>query len=157
MGAVLTAVFYLFRWGHRRGKGKFADKFSANGDRPTAASVSNKLIADNNSFRGWQSEPARAILGDLLLAHVFDTKGRAGGRETTLQRIFPTHYLASWIDLPETFANLRGVPEAIVSLLANKPKGNQVESGQWDARFPVGRGIKGNILLELFAPRSIDR
>src|ERR1700693_4502212 len=78
MGAVLTAVFYLFRWGHRRGKGKFADKFSTKGDRPTAASVSDKLVADNNSFRGWQSEPARAILGDLLLAHVFDTKGRAG-------------------------------------------------------------------------------
>jgi len=150
LGAVLTGVFYLLRWGHRRGKGTFRERFGIDDRRPTASSVAAKLASDANRFQNWDSETAQAILSDLLLAYVFDTKGRAAGRDVELQRIFPTHYLASWVDLPEAFANLRAVPEAIVALLANNGTGKEVTPEGCDARFPVGQGIAGNLLLELF-------
>jgi hypothetical protein len=45
--------------------------------------------------------------------------GREGGHALQIQRAFPTHYFSSWIDLPQTSAHLRGVPELLVTALCN--------------------------------------
>lgn len=37
LSAVLPAVFYMFRFGHRRGKGRFLEEFSPVGGTPASA------------------------------------------------------------------------------------------------------------------------
>jgi len=39
-----------------------------------------------------------------------------------VQRVLPTHYFSSWIDLPESVAHLRFVPEMLVALLVDQRK-----------------------------------
>ena len=150
IGAVLPAVLYMFRWGHRRGRGKFNQTFSdAISKKATINSIASRL-EHNAFFRGFEGNTANAILGDLLLAYILENIRREEGRAPQVQRIFPTHYFASWVDLPDHVAHLRGVPEMIVALLVNQPKGDMVES-QRDGRYPVGCRIEENELLKLFA------
>jgi len=152
IGAILPAVLYMFRWGHRRGVGGFEKTFSnAPSANPTIESVAGRL-AESPHFEGFDCNTAQAILGDLLLAHVLENKRREEGREKQVQRVFPTHYFASWIDLPKSVAHLRGVPEMIVALLVDQPDGKHVEPGRQDSRYPVGCRIEQNDLLRLFAP-----
>ena len=69
-----------------------------------------------------------------------------------MQRVAPTHYLASWIDLPNSVANLRFVPEMIVAMLANRRTGDYVTpSDEADrTRFPVVNRYEHNPLLRAF-------
>jgi len=84
--AVLPAVFYMFRFGHRRGKGKFLDTFG--GDAGTmrqqkqVASIDRvaDLLANADTIVGFESETERAILGDLLLSFCLENANRALGR-----------------------------------------------------------------------------
>ncbi len=151
VGALLPAVLYMLRWGHRRGVGRFEKAFSnAPSEKPTVESVAARL-ASCPEFEGFDGDTAKAILGDLLLAHVLENKRREEGRGKQVQRAFPVHYFASWIDLPTSVAHLRGVPELIVALLADQPDGEVVEPGRQDSRYPVGCRIEQNGLLGLFA------
>ncbi len=44
LGAVFPAVLYMFRRGHRRGKGRFKDTFADSNERkPTISSVAERL------------------------------------------------------------------------------------------------------------------
>jgi hypothetical protein len=152
VGALFPAILYMFRWGNRRGRGRFGRTFAAgqNG-KPSISSVATLLSTDHH-FSGFDNEIGRAILGDLLLAYVLENKRREEGQNTQVQRIFPTHYFASWIDLPESVAHLRGVPEMIVALLVNQPEGQHVESRQGRTPYPIGCRIEENEILRLFAP-----
>jgi hypothetical protein len=151
VGALMPAVLYMLRWGHRRGVGRFEKTFSTTlSERPIVENVATRL-AESPQFEGFDTEIAKAILGDLLLAHVLENKRREGGRDKQVQRIFPAHYFTSWIDLPKSVANLRGVPEMIVALLADQPDGKVVEPGRQGSRYPVGCRIEENDLLRLFA------
>src|SRR5258708_435013 len=95
VGALLPAVLYMFRWGHRRGVGQFERTFSNSLlEKPTIDSVTARL-AVNAQFEGFHTDRAKAILGDLLLAHVLENKGREEGRDKQVQRVFPAHYFAS--------------------------------------------------------------
>src|SRR5262245_10625238 len=73
LSAVLPAVFYMFRFGHRRGKGNFIEHFGSSvgtaKERRRAATIERvaNTLADSEQFEGFQGETARAILGDLLL------------------------------------------------------------------------------------------
>jgi hypothetical protein len=157
LSAVLPAIFYMFRFGHRRGKGRFLETFGgATGttkERKKTATierVANKL-ADTGSFDGFQGETAQAVLGDLLLCFCLENAKRALGRNEQVQRVAPAHYMASWVDLPDSVAHLRYVPEMVVAMLADQ-KGQYVqqnEAGQltW---FAVGRGFEDNVLLKAF-------
>ena len=58
VGALLPMMLYLFRWGHRRGRGKFRVAFSAPGGRPTIRSVSARLAGDPR-LEGFESNLAR--------------------------------------------------------------------------------------------------
>jgi hypothetical protein len=152
VGALLPAILYMLRWGHRRGSGQF-EKIFANGSsqRPTIASVARRL-GKSSQFNGFDSDLTQAMLGDLLLAHVLENRGRQEGRDKPVQRIFPTHYFASWVDLPRAIANLRGIPEMIVALLTDQPDGENIEPGRQDLRYPIGCRIEENRILTLFAP-----
>ncbi len=157
LSAVLPAIFYMFRFGHRRGKGRFLETFG--GDTGTTKErkriatierVAHKL-ADTGSFEGFQGETPRAVLGDLLLCFCLENAKRALGRNEQVQRVAPAHYMASWVDLPESVVNLRYVPEMIVAMLADQ-KGQHVQQNEEGQRtwFAVGRGFEDNVLLKAF-------
>ncbi|WP_052344012.1 hypothetical protein [Kallotenue papyrolyticum] len=154
---VLPPVLYMFRFGYRRGKGRFFDTFGGDAGTPkerrraaTIERVAAKL-AETPQLQGFQDEPEQAILGDLLLCFCLENAKRTLGRNQQIQRVSPAHYMASWIDLPEAVAHLRYVPEMIVAMLADQNE-DYVEQSRKDARtwFAVGRGFEDNLLLKAF-------
>lgn len=159
LSAVLPAVLYMFRFGQRRGRGKFLDKFvPEDGTRPqrrrkaTVDRVATSL-ASTTDLRGFDGVAERAVLGDLLLCFGLENAKRDLGRDKQIQRVAPAHYLASWVDLPESVTALRYVPEMIVAMLADQ-KGAYVEpNAEVDQTwFAVARGFEHNVLLRAFSP-----
>jgi hypothetical protein len=155
--AVLPAVFYMFRFGQRRGKGKFLETFGADAEtakeRKQAATIERVAakLAANSGFIGFDGDAEQAILGDLLLCFCLENAKRGLGRKEQVQRVAPAHYMASWVDLPEHVANLRYVPEMIVAMLANQ-EGEYIQQNREEDRtlFAVGRGFENNVLLRAF-------
>src|SRR5437899_2607282 len=152
VGSVLPAVFYMCRRACRRGKGRFQQTFSpAEKMRANIWSVAGKLSQDAQSFTGFNSEVEKDILGDLLLCDALENKGHEEGHREEIQRAFPVHFLASWLDLPPAVANLRFVPEMIVCLLANQQDGQRIQPGLGHGPFPVGLSPENNLLFSIFA------
>ena len=60
VGAVLPMVLYLFRWGHRRGRGQFGKTFGPG--KPTIASVVARLIC-SDGFAGFEFPNLRSYSG----------------------------------------------------------------------------------------------
>ena len=118
--------------------------------RATTEHVASKL-AEAEPIEGFDGEIERAILGDLLLGFCLENARRALGRKEQVLRVFPAHYMASWIDLPQPAVHLRFVPEMIVAMLADQ-KGYHVEPNLDADRtwFAVGRGFEDNVLLRAF-------
>jgi hypothetical protein len=110
-----------------------------------------RKLSENKKFVGFDGEAEQAILGDLLLCFCLENAKRALGRKEQVQRVAPAHYMASWVDLPDSVANLRYVPEMIVAMLANQ-KGDYVQQNHEGDRtwFAVGRGFEKNVLLHAF-------
>ena len=167
LSAVLPAVFYMFRFGHRRGKGQFLKEFSPVSDtvaqmkRSTTVEVVARSLSDDggNGFRGFDGEAERAILGDLLLCYCLDNIGNKLGRRRQVQRVAPTHYLSSWVDLPELVVNLRYVPEMMVAMFADQRKNSKVRrsANKTKTWFPVGENIRDNVLLQPFVSGVTQR
>ena len=163
LSAVLPAVFYMFRFGRRRGRGEFLKTFAPDGgsvpERRRAATVERvaRALAANPHIDGFDGDVEQAILGDLLLCFCLENSRHDLGRDKQVQRVAPAHYMASWIDLPTSVANLRFVPEMIVAMLANQ-KGEYVESGDAGGRtwFAVARGHEENLLLRAFS-QGVER
>ena len=158
LSAILPAVFYMFRFGQRRGTGNFLKTFGRPTGTPSqrrrSATVDriSETLADADELAGFDGATERAILGDLLLCFCLENYKYSLGRDQQVQRVAPAHYMASWIDLPQSVANLRYVPEMIVAMLANQ-KGDHVESSQDGDRtwFAVGKGYEDNVLLHAFS------
>ncbi len=158
---VLPAVFYLFRYGFRRGKGRFLDAFSppdlANlpeRRRKTTAKRIASVLSRRPDLDGFRGETEQAVLADLLLCFCVQNARRALGRDQQVQRVAPTHFFASWIDLPASAASLRHVPEMLTAVLANQ-EGPSVErtvkGPTWFAVANPRRSAKRtNLLLEPF-------
>lgn len=156
IGALLPAMLYMARWGQRRGKGNFVASFGPvlNGkpQAPTIEDVTAGLLGRADScMEGFDGQVGQAVLGDLLLAWCLENKRHGEGHKEQVQRIYPTHYLASWIDLPVSITHLRGVPELLVSLLADQDRGEWLDVGPRKSCFPVGVTHAENDLLSLFA------
>ena len=151
VGSVLPAAFYMCRRGYRRGKGRFQNTFAPPDKRADVWSVAGKLSQDNRSFVGFDSEVEKDILGDLLLCDELENKGHEEGHRQEIQRAFPVHFLASWLDLPQSVAHLRFVPEMIVCLLANQQDGPKIKPGLGQGPFPVGASPEDNLLFRIFA------
>lgn len=158
LSAVLPAVLYMFRFGQRRGRGRFLDTFVPEGgtrpDRRRKATVDRVAtsLASTTDLHGFEGVAERAILGDLLLCFGLENAKRDLGRDKQIQRVAPAHYLASWVDLPESVTHLRYVPEMIVAMLADQ-KGEHVEPNAEGDRtwFAVARGFEHNVLLRAFS------
>jgi hypothetical protein len=157
LAGVLPAILYMFRFGNRRGKGRFVETF---GDEPgtpkgrrRAATIERvaQVLAETQQIEGFQGETEKAILGDLLLSFCLENSKRALGRNQQVQRVGAAHYMASWVDLPDSVTHLRYVPEMIVAMLAGQ-RGDYVEQNREGARtwFAVGRGFEDNLLLKAF-------
>ncbi len=175
LGAVLPAVFFMFRFAYRRGKGKFLETFGGETgtpqDRRRAATIERvaERMAHVDSLHGFTGEVEQAILGDLLLCFCLENRSRALGRQEQVQRVAPAHYMASWIDLPQKISDLRFVPEMMAALLADQ-KGDLLEKSAEGEKtyFAVGPGFEENVLLKAFnqgmvregayvAVRTVDR
>lgn len=150
LSAMLPAVFYMFRFGERRGRGKFLDTFvpeeGTRRERRRKATVERvaESLASTPDLHGFDGAVGRAVLGDLLLCFGLENAKRELGRDKQIQRVAPAHYMSSWVDLPESAGHLRHVPEMIVAMLANQ-NGKHVE---WNAPgdrtwFAVARGFEG--------------
>ena len=119
LSAVLPAVFYMFRFGQRRGQGEFLKTFAPDGvtapERRRAATIERVAgkLSTSPDFDGFDGDVEQAILGDLLLCFCLENARHDLGRDKQIQRVAPAHYMASWIDLPLNVANLRHVPEMI--------------------------------------------
>jgi hypothetical protein len=155
IGALLPAMLFLARWGHRRGKGKFASTFGTVHDGKTQPPsikdvVEGLLRRPDTAMHGFDGEVGKTVLGDLFLAWCLENKKHAEGHSEQVQRIFPTHYLASWIDLPTSVSHLRGAPELLTSLLANQADVEWLDIGRPNTLFPVGVTHGENALLSLF-------
>jgi hypothetical protein len=146
LGSVLPAVLYMMRWGQRRGRGKFAEKFGKEG---TVSDVAELFAADPAHFSGFDGKVERSVLADLLLAFCLENKRRKVGRDEAVQRAFPTHYFSSWADLPDRLTSLRYVPELIVAVLANQKDGANLTQGG-GGHYAIGAGFNDNLLLSLF-------
>lgn len=157
VGALLPAMLYMARWGHRRGKGRFMETFGqpdaqGNPQSPRLVDVARGLLnRPGDEFYGFDGEQGQAMLADLLLAYCLENKSHELGHETAVQRAFPTHYLASWIDLPKAVADLRGVPELLTVLLAWQDRGEALVPEAGRSRFLVNVGFAENRLLAQFA------
>ena len=156
LSAVLPAVFYMFRFGHRRGQGAFLSTFAPEKEsrQERKRTVTIERVASKISHRddidGFNNEIEQAILGDLLLCFGLENVKRSLGRDRQVQRVAPVHYMASWIDLPDSVIHLRNVPEMIVAMLSDQ-KGDYVELTSGETRFPVGRDFEQNPLLHAFS------
>ena len=158
LSAVLPAVFFMFRYGHRRGKGEFLKAFGpekgTQKERRQAATIERiaNMLVENHTFVGFKDEVEKAILGDLLLCFCLENVKHVPGRTEKVQRVAPVHYLANWVDLPDSVAHLRYVPEMIVAMLADQ-KGEHVQQNQNGYRtwFAVGTGFENNVLLRSFS------
>ncbi len=154
IGALLPAMLYMVRWGRRRGRGKLTETFGQPEGKtykpPTINDVAKHLARLGSALSNFGDETGQAMLGDLLLAYCLENTRRALGRSEPLLRVFPTHYLSSWIDLPKEVGNLRGAPELLVVLLAQQEAGKWLEAGYINGSFGIGTEFKNNMLLTLF-------
>jgi len=155
IGALLPAMLYMARFGHRRGRGRFVETFGKQRDgttlAPTIATVADGIRSrPESNLDGFDDGLGGTVLGDLLLAWCLENRKHAEGHSEQVQRIYPTHYLASWVDLPKLVVHLRGVPEFLTGLFAHQDTGEWIEP-RGRGRFPVGVPHGDNRLLALFA------
>ena len=153
LGSVLPAVLFMFRWGHRRGKGIFIKTFGKTINNkinlPTIEDVVDKLSQRNDWFEGFEGLTERAILGDMLLTFCLENKNHFMGRTEQTQRAFPTHYFSSWIDLPKEVSHLRYIPEMLVSIFVEQEEGEYLKKTNRKSYFNIGSSFDENIFLNL--------
>lgn len=158
ISAILPVVLYMFRFGHRRGAGDFLSTYGPASGTPaqkrrqtTADRIAAKL-AETDELTGFDGDVEKAVLGDLMLCSCLENVRHRLGRDQPVQRVAPTHYLASWIDLPYNVTNLRYVPEMIVAMLTNRRTGDYVTQTQETdlTRFPVLNRYEENPLFRAF-------
>ncbi|HQH73923.1 MAG TPA: hypothetical protein PK360_17745, partial [bacterium] len=156
LSSVLPAIFYMFRWGNRRGQGNFLKVFGVEQgtaqQRRRSATIERvtERLSRTPTLQGFQSEVEQAILGDLLLCYCLENKNHEMGRDQQIQRVAPVHYMASWIDLPEKAGNLRFVPEMLVALLADQDTTDFLKQTIELTWFAVGKDFQDNALLRAF-------
>jgi hypothetical protein len=152
VGSVLPAVFYMCRRGCRRGKGRFQQTFGISDRQADVWSVAAKLSQDKEFFTGFHSEVTKDILGDLILCDQLENKGHEEGQREEIQRAFPVHFFASWLDLPPFVGHLRFVPEMIVSLLANQTDDHKLAPTPEtnNTAFSVGCSPERNLFFRIF-------
>lgn len=158
ISAALPMMFYLFRFGKRRGTGFFTKVFGDEEaptfrDRRKSATI-DKVAQDlsgSASFEGFIGVAQKAILGDLLLCFCLENTDKSLGRTEQVQRVLPAHYMSSWVDLPESAHHLGDFPTMLVALMADQPGEFVEQTGTGDrTRYAVNIGFSENALLKAF-------
>lgn len=150
LGAILPAIIYMFRWGKKRGIGKFKKKFN-NNNNPSIDVVSS-ILSKSNYFSNFNDKEKLSILGDLLLTFNLENKKHSEGRVEEVQRIYPTHYMSSWIDLPDKIGNLRGIPELIFTILYDQKEGTTILRDKHSKLFfKIGAEFNSTSFLSAFS------
>lgn len=142
---VVPALFYLLRWNHRRGSGKFQEVFHQKGvSKGATVEQVAKVLAEHTEgwLTGFDRPVDRDVLADLMLACCVETVRREPGRDKVVHRVLPTHFFASWVDLPPR-SQMRDVPETLAAVLG-RPEGEGVQP------FPLGCPVAENRLLAAF-------
>lgn len=159
LSSILPAIFYMFRFGQRRGRGNFLKIFGKKEGSPTPSQIRRsatieriaETLSSAGELDGFNGGPEKAILGDLLLCFCLENVRHSLGRDQQIQRVAPAHYMASWVDLPESAAHLRFVPEMIVAMLADQQGESVGQSDDKKTWFPVGKKYEENVLLGAFS------
>lgn len=163
VGSVLPAAMYMFRRGFRRGAGNFYTTFaptdtevvtrrrmSNKKPEPSATSVARVLAANAEQFPGFEDTSAQQVLADLLLCQCLENQHHESGRNLPLIRAFPTHYMASHIDLPQKVVHLRDVPESLVAILVDQKSGEAIDGKLCEKSwFRIGSDVDHNLLLSV--------
>lgn len=146
IGTLLPALLFLMRRGAPRGRGGFLETYGQDGRRATVEDVAERLCRRPDVMvRG---EAGHAILGDVILAHCLETVNHSASRQLPVDRAYASHYFASWLDLPQSYANMRNVPDALASILVRPDRIGG--DGSLPSEFPVG-SLRENLLLKTFA------
>ena len=159
LSAVLPAVFYMFRFGHRRGVGNFLATYGPAAGTPAPEAPADHGGPDRGEARGdprvgrvrrrrragYSRRPAA-----LLLSRECPAPTRPGPAGAA-RRADP---LPSELDrsAPIVWRTIRFVPEMIVAMLANRRTGDYVTpSDEADrTRFAVVNRYEHNLLLRAF-------
>lgn len=121
--AIMPAVLFTLRWGSRRGQGSFVHSYVKEGSQVSAKAIAEGVLQTGRESGKFlvnprlSSDVVTLTLANLVSGLCFDNRKSIPGIDQPVQRVYPVHYLASKIDLPEYVANLRGVPEYIVGIL----------------------------------------
>lgn len=146
IGTLLPALLFLMRRGAARGRGRFVEVYGQGERKATTDGVADRLSRRSDVMvRG---EAGQAILGDIILAHCLEAVNHSASRQSPIDRAYPSHYFASWLDLPQSYAHMRYVPDALAATLVEPgpiARGERVPS-----HFPVG-SVRENLLLKTFA------
>ncbi len=156
VGGILPAIFYLFRRGVRRGTGHFHKTYRS-GSAVTISSILEVLacgVAEQANgqaarFVEFRDELRKEVLGDLLLAHTLENRRRSESKAEEVIRVYPSHFFASWVDLPVKVAHLRWVPEMVVALLAEQDLADALQPCD-QGPFPIAKKPQENLMLRPF-------
>ena len=94
-GALLPAMLYMARWGHRRGKGHFIDAFGqpdaqGKAQPPRLVDVASGLLTRaGGNFDGFADDHGPAMLADLLLTYCLENRQHELGHHEVVQRVQP--------------------------------------------------------------------
>ena len=155
LGAILPAVFYMFRFGGRRGKGRFVEQFGegtgAQGQAPRPSNGYHRRSLMGNTSRALETRlrgPSWATCSFATAWRIAAAPWEGTSRSNASHRLIT--WQAGWI-CQEKRSDLRYVPEMVVALLADQ-EGEFVDQTPEGERswFAVGRGFDRNVLLAAF-------
>lgn len=141
IGTLLPALLFLMRRGQARGRGRFVEIYAKGERKATADGVAERLSRRPDVVVRGEAGPA--IFGDVILAHCLEAVNHSASRQSPIDRAYPTHYFASWLDLPRAYANMRYVPDAQAAILVRR-------DDPISSHFSVG-SVRDNLLLKTFA------
>lgn len=145
IGTLLPALLFLMRRGEARGRGRFVETYAQGERKATAGGVADRLSRRSDVMV--HGEAGQAILGDVILAHCLEAVNHSASRQIPIDRAYPSHYFASWLDLPQSYANMRYVPDALAAILMGP---DAIGGNPMPSEFPVG-SMRENVLLKTFA------
>ena len=146
-------LLYVFRRALRRGKGNWLDKYGvATGagpnQRPTPRFVAQRLPQLVSSLAGFADRDGQEILADWLAAAALETVNGTADPDDPVIRAVPLHYFTSWIDLPQPFVHLRGLPELLAGALSQQHGSELAKSEK--GPFGVKCDPEQNLLFHVF-------
>jgi len=157
LGAVLPIVLYAFRWGRRRGLGRFVKTFAKpEAKQATVSDVAQVLVSSKEWFDVSKSPAGNQILADLLLAYCLQNKKKEQGHQEKVLRVYCTHYYSTWLDLPQKASDVRLVPETVLAMLVQPDQGRWLKASTKKSHFPMAVNAKENCLLSLFS-QGVDQ